>query len=94
MNLNGNVYQNTIPAAEGTIDFPTPVVWRIERQRDLPWMVKFNNLFTFRFGLRAEISVLYFSEKAMKIFSSATLPACRNNLPLLSRPLTQCKASQ
>lgn len=64
LNLNGNVYRNSISGYTGEIDFPTPVKYLIDSRADTPWFVKANNLFTISPRVKGELSGVYFSSKA------------------------------
>lgn len=64
MNLNGNIYRNSIRGYTGTIDFPTPVTYVIASHADNPWFFKANNFFTVSPRVKCELSGVYFSTKA------------------------------
>jgi len=58
-----NVYGNTIFAHSGTIDFPKPQVYRIEKRSDTPMFAKMNNRFKLPWDILLELSGVYFSKK-------------------------------
>jgi outer membrane receptor protein involved in Fe transport len=64
LNLNGNLYRNSISGYTGQIDFPTPVTYVINSQRDTPWLIKANNLLSISPRVRCEVGGAYFSNKA------------------------------
>lgn len=65
INLNGNVFVNTLYGHTGEIDFPTPVPFTLNTQRDNPWYVKMNNTLTLSPRVKCELSGAYFSERAI-----------------------------
>jgi len=65
MNVNGNVYQNSLFAYTGVIDFPTPVSYTLNTQHDNPWFVKMNNIVTVSPRAKFELSGAYYSNKAI-----------------------------
>ncbi len=65
LNVNGNIYLNTLYGHTGEINFPTPVPFTLQTQRDLPWFVKMNNTVTVSPRVKCELSGAYYSKKAI-----------------------------
>jgi hypothetical protein len=58
-----NLYQNKIFAHSGTIQFPRPQVYTIEKQTDAPVFAKLNNHIKLPWNIQMELSGIYYSEK-------------------------------
>ena len=64
-NISGsmNVYKNTIFAHSGTVDFPKPQLYKIEKRMDTPLFTKLNNRLHLPWNLEMELNGVYFSNK-------------------------------
>ena len=64
-NLTGsiNFYQNTIFAHSGTIQFPRPQAYTIEKRTDNPMFAKLSNHIKLPWAIQAELSGVYYSKK-------------------------------
>ena len=63
--LSGSInwYDNVIDADQVTLLFPIERPFDVGRSEDNTWDLSLNNLITFRSGVQAQISIVYYAEK-------------------------------